>query len=212
MAILVGDPNVEDRLLAERRASGADRYDEVWEGVYMMTPIPNTEHQVLVAQLTSVLLEVIDGPQRGIVCPGINLCSSDIDDWTQDYRVPDVAVLLHDGDGKDCDTHWRGGVDFLIEVTSPNDHTHKKLPFYSRIGVRELLIVERQTWTLELYRHQQGQLAKVGQSTPTDSSTGVSPVETLTSERVPLTFRLVAGDPRPQIEIVHVEGGRTWVV
>jgi Uma2 family endonuclease len=205
MAILVTDPWLEERLKAEREASGADRYDEVWEGVYMMTPMPNTEHQYLVARLTALFLEVIGGPELGIVCPGVNLSPAEIDDWTQDYRVPDVAVLLHGSRGQDCDTHWRGGVDFLVEVTSPDDRTREKIPFYSQLGVRELLIVERHPWRLELYRHHSGELKEVGRSVR-DSS------QVLRSDSVPLTFQLVPGDPRPQIKVTHLESGREWMV
>jgi len=205
MAILVTDRWLEERLKAEREASGADRYDEVWEGIYMMTPIPNTEHQYLVGRLTALLLEVIGGPELGIVCPGVNLSRADIEDWTQDYRVPDVAVLLHGSRGKDCDTHWRGGVDFLIEVISPSDRTREKVSFYSRIGVVELLLLDRQSWTLELYRREEGRLQKVGQSS-------ADAAEVLASATVPLTFQLVSGDPRPQIQVTHVDSGRRWMV
>ena len=205
MAILVTDRWLEERLKAEREASGADRYDEVWEGICMMTPMPNTEHQYLVARLTAVLVEVIGGPELGIVCPGVNLSRADIEDWTEDYRVPDVAVLLPGSRGQDCDTHWRGGVDFLIEVASPGDRTHEKISFYSRIGVVELLVLDRQSWTLELYRREQGQLQKLGQSS-------VDAGEELTPSVVPLTFHLVSGDPRPRIEVIHVQSGRSWLI
>lgn len=205
MTMLVLDPYVEGRLVAERKASGADRYDEVWEGVYMMTPIPNTEHQRIVARLTSILLEIIDWPELGEVCAGVNLSRADIEDWTQDYRVPDVAVLLHGSRGEDCDTHWRGGVDFLVEVTSPGDRAREKIPFYSRIGVVELLLLDRQSWTLELYRREKDELQKVGQS-------DVDGDEALASAAVPLTFQLVSGQRRPQIKVTHVESGRDWMV
>jgi hypothetical protein len=48
MAIFITDPAIEEHLLAAREASGADRYDEVWEGVHMMAPMPNDEHQLVV--------------------------------------------------------------------------------------------------------------------------------------------------------------------
>ena len=205
MSVLVDDPYVAERLLAERRASGADRYDEVWEGIYMMTPIPNTEHQRIVGRLSSILSEIIDWRGLGEVCPGVNLTDEDIEDWTQDFRVPDVAVLLHEGRGKDCDTHWRGGIDFLIEVVSPGDRTREKVPFYSRLGVVELLVVDRDPWAIELYRRQDDRLQMVGRSTPEAD-------QVLASQSVGLTFRLVAGAPRPTIEVIHVAGGRSWMV
>lgn len=43
MATMIHDRLLEERLHNERAATGADRYDEIWEGVYMMAPMPNNE-------------------------------------------------------------------------------------------------------------------------------------------------------------------------
>ena len=43
MATLVIDPPLEQRLREDRHARGADHHDEVWNGVYVMTPMPNNE-------------------------------------------------------------------------------------------------------------------------------------------------------------------------
>jgi hypothetical protein len=45
MTALIADPGVAERIIAERRARGWDREDEVWEGVYIVMPDPNVEHQ-----------------------------------------------------------------------------------------------------------------------------------------------------------------------
>ena len=55
MALMVLDPAMERQLKAEREASGLDRYDETWEGVYMMAPLANTEHQRLQSRLAAAL-------------------------------------------------------------------------------------------------------------------------------------------------------------
>ncbi|HUT93138.1 MAG TPA: Uma2 family endonuclease [Thermoguttaceae bacterium] len=204
MAVLVTDPRLEEQLIEQRRASGADHHDEVWEGIYMMAPLPNSEHQRIVARLVSVLAEVVAWPGLGDVFPGVNLTGV-AEDWQHDFRVPDVAVFLNDGPGENCDTHWRGGADFLVEITSPGDRTAEKIPFYGRIGVKELLVVDRQPWRLGLYRGREGRMEKVGQSVPDQG-------ETLASEAVGLQFRLVAADPRPQIEVTHRATGRVWLV
>jgi hypothetical protein len=31
--------------------SGADRHDEVWDNVFMMAPMPNHEHQLLIFEV-----------------------------------------------------------------------------------------------------------------------------------------------------------------
>jgi hypothetical protein len=71
--------------------------------------------------------------------------------------------------------------------------------------VRELLIVNRQSWVLELYRHQDGGLKKAGEST-------LDRPEVLSGGKLPLDFRLIAGDERPQIEVRHKTTGERWVV
>lgn len=38
MATLITDPWLEERIRAQREAIGADRYDEVWEGVLRNSP------------------------------------------------------------------------------------------------------------------------------------------------------------------------------
>ena len=117
MATLVTDPWLEDRIKAERERSGTDRYDEVWEGIYMMAPMPNDEHQHIVSRMVSILEYVIGWPELGLVRPGVNLSDHETD-WKQDYRVPDVAVFLREGKAQNCGTHWRGEADFLVDAGS----------------------------------------------------------------------------------------------
>ena len=38
MAMLVLDSWTEQRVKAEREVSGADRYDEIWDGAYVVVP------------------------------------------------------------------------------------------------------------------------------------------------------------------------------
>ena len=203
MAILVLDPYVEDQILAARIGSDGDQYDEVWEGVYIVTPLPNDEHQEIVSSLDFVLQETVGLARLGKVRPGVNLSDRD-KGWEQNYREPDVAVFLHGGRAINHGTHWQGAADFLVEIISPGERTREKIPFYSSIGVVELLIVDRDPWSLELYRHENGQLTKVGQST-------LAVPDVLESRTVGLTFQLFPGEPRPQIQVTHPTSGRQWV-
>ena len=204
MVTLITDPRLEGRLKAERHAWGGDRYDEVWEGTYVMSPLPNIEHQEIVSRLVRILGDVVGWPGQGEVFPGINL-SDRGDDWEHDYRAPDVAVFLPGNRAEKWVTHFRGPADFLVEILSPGDRTREKIPFYSRLGVQELLLVDRQPWTLELYRWQNGQLQRIGQST-------LDAGDVLVSEAVPLTFQLASGSARPQILVVHPSKGQSWLV
>ena len=204
MPVLVRDPVLAERMKRERVVSGADRYDEVWEGVYVMPPMPTNEHQQIVGRFKGILQTVIGWDSGAEVFPGINLSDRD-KDWNFNYRVPDVAVFLKGCPATNCGTHWMGEADLLIEVCSPEDESRAKIPFYGKIGVRELLIVDRDPWVLELYQHQSGRLKDVGRST-------LAKPDALPSKVVPVTFRLVAGPARPQIEVVHADGQQRWLV
>jgi Uma2 family endonuclease len=204
MAMLITDPQVEAELIADRQARGIDLYDEVWEGVYVMSPIANDEHQGLAGGMVTVLTIVIEWPGHGKVRGGVNV-SDRRKRWMHNFRVPDVAVFLNDTTAVNCGTHWYGGPDFGVEITSPGDRTREKFEFYAKVKTRELLIVDRDPWQLELYRLSGKGLLEVGRSTLDDSNV-------LTSEVVPLTWQLIPGASRPQIRIARSEGSEAWVV
>lgn len=201
---MITDPALEQQLVADRRATGADRYDEVWEGIYMMAPMPNTEHQQIVSRFVSILEELVGWPGLGTVAPGVNV-SDRKENWIQNYRVPDAAVAIKGGVVEDCGTHWYGGPEFLIEVVSEGDQTQEKIAFYTKLGVGELLIINRKPWSLELHRVEDD-----GQVTVATSDFQTATL--LTSAKLPLTFRLATGDARPNIEVAHSDTGKTWLV
>lgn len=205
MVALVTDPNLEEQLIAQRRAAGGDRYDEVWDGVYVMSPLASNEHQDLVGEITAILKLTIEWTGVGDVFPGVNV-SDRRDNWEQNYRCPDVAVFLTGTQAVDRGTHWFGGPDFAVEIVSPNDRTREKLPFYEKVSTRELLIIDRDPWLLTLYRLLEGQLVEVGTSSSDDA-------EELASEVIPLTWRLTGGDrPEPKIQIAHSDGVQRWTI
>ncbi len=89
MDMLVTDPRDQERLIAERQESGGDRFDEVWEGTYVMAPIADNEHQSLQGRLTSILQGVVGLGSPTLVLPGANISDRDVD-WKFFYRCPDV--------------------------------------------------------------------------------------------------------------------------
>ncbi len=202
MTVLVIDPDFARRIKAEREASDGANYDEVWDGVYIVSPIANNPHQWIIFQLGMAIGSVIDLTGGDRAFPGMNVSDRE-EGWEHNYRVPDVAVVLKGNPGKDCETHWCGGPDFLVEILSPNDLAHKKREFYAGIGVRELLIVDRKPWALELYRLEGGELKLAGTSRPDQP-------EPLASSVLPLVFRIAPGADRPRIEISHADGTRNW--
>lgn len=204
MVAVITDRSLEQRLIEERRSAGADHHDEVWEGVYFMAPLPNDEHQEIVNGITTVLTIAVQWTGLGRVRPGVNI-SDRKEDWEHNYRCPDAVVFLNDTRAENCGAFWFGGPDLAMEVISRDDRAREKFGFYAAVGTRELMLVDRDPWALELYRLQEGGLAMVGRSTVDDRLT-------LSSSVIPLSWRLVPGESRPQIEIARLDDQQRWTV
>ena len=96
-------------------------------------------------------MTVIWESRLGKVMAGVNVSDRE-HGWKKNYRCPDVVVFLNHTKAVDCDTFWFGGPDFAVEIASPGDRSREKLEFYAKVGTRELLLVDRKPWSLELYR------------------------------------------------------------
>ena len=203
--VLVKDADLADELIQERKRTGANRYDEVWEGMYVMPSMPNNAHQLLVGDLGDVFSEVVKKARLGQSYPGANV-SDRRKGWEYNHRVPDLLVVLKNSRAIDCDTHFCGGPDFLVEIQSPGDDTEEKVPFYGKIGVRELLIIHRDKRTLRLLRLEGEELRLVKPST-------LEGKDWLVSAVLPLAFRRSVSQGIPRTEVRRTDGkpGR-WVV
>lgn len=202
MPVLILDPTLEQRIRAERDDPTVNRRDEVWEGVLVVPPQANNEHQRIVAKLTAAFSTTIDWDRGDQALPGCNVSDRD-KDWKHNYRDPDVAVYLAGNNAKDAGTHWVGGPDFLVEVTSPGEDPRQKLDFYAKVKTREVLVVDRDPWRLELYQLRRGKLVSAGTSDDANPAA-------LASGVLPLTFRLQPGTPRPTIQVAHAKTGQVW--
>jgi Uma2 family endonuclease len=154
MRTLVPDPPPPQlqELLKRRRQTGADRHDEVWEGVYHMIPAAGTVHSFVVHQLAVLL----DAPARAnglVVSAEFNLGADG------DFRVPDLGVHRERRLGT-----WIVTAAIVVEVLSPQDDTWKKLPFYAEHGVDEVLIVDPPSQTVTWLALQQGKYRPIDHS------------------------------------------------
>ena len=202
MEMLIDNPALLKKLIRRRRATGADRHDEVWDGVYVVSPLATNEHQQIAGKLYIALDATVSQAGLGDALFGANVSDRE-DDWRKNYRCPDVVVFLPGNPAINKDSHWLGGPDFAVEVVSPRDRSRKKFDFYAKVGVRELLMVDRKPWALELYRLDEGAFRLVGKSS-------LDRPDVLASAVVPLTFQLQPGEPRPRIEVVHSDGVQRW--
>ena len=186
---LIQDPHFARHLLEDRRKSGQDLYDEVWDGRDILMPLPGSRHQRYVNGLATDLTVFLRGhlPDGGFdVFPGVNVTDRE-DDWTKNYRCPDVAVFLPDNPAEDRGSHHFGGPDIAVEILSAGDLTMEKLPFYGTVGVRELWVLDRDPWRLARFTLTGGELREDGAAEP-----GGPPVR---SGVLPLNWALEPGDP-----------------
>ena len=202
MAVMILDPALEKQVRAEYEAANPERPAEVWEGMTVVPPLPNNEHARLTLSLCQAFAAVIDWTAGDQALPGGNVSDRD-DGWAHNYRNPDVLVAFAGGRAVDNDTHWTGGPDLVVEIISPGEDPQAKFDFYAGIGVREVMIVDRHPWAVELYRLQSGVFTLVGRAEP---ATGVE----VSSGVLPLAFRLGPGRNRPVIGIRHTGTGQTW--
>ncbi|WP_435016555.1 Uma2 family endonuclease [Tundrisphaera sp. TA3] len=197
--LVVLDPEDLKQIIRRRRKTGADRYDEVWDGVYVMSPIADNNHQRLASQFVIAIDGALKPQINAIVLAGTNVSDRKVK-WQKNYRVPDVAVFLPGNPAEDMDAFWHGGPDFVVEVVSHRDRSRQKLDFYAAVGVRELLLVDRDPWALELYRLDGDHFERV--DAIADGS--------LMSRVLPLRFNLTADTPTPKILVDQTIDGRRW--
>ena len=204
MATLILDPTLEAECQPILDRNGNNRYDEVWEGVTVVPPMPRDEHQAIQFRLALPFAQLVEMTGLGSVRAGGNISDRAVG-WTKNYRCPDLFVYLDTNPAVNHDTHWEGGPDFLIEIISPGEQPHVKLPFYEKISTREVLIVHRDPWLLELFQLNGDTLELVGAS-----ETALS--QTLNSVVLPLTYQLIQGANRPEILVVHTLTQQQWRV
>jgi Uma2 family endonuclease len=160
-------------LLDERRQFGQDRRDEVWDGVLHMVPPPSDAHQEFAIKLLFVTAPRAE--QRGL----LPRYETGLFRAERDYRVPDQLYCRPEQRSE------RGaeGAELVVEIRSERDETYEKIDFYSRVGVREMIVAHPEARKVELFRALGGQLVPVQPG----------PDGELVSEVLGITMRTVDG-------------------
>jgi Uma2 family endonuclease len=138
-------PLPAEALLAERRRLGLDRADELWEGVLHMVPPPSGPHARRATELLLALAPI--ARRRGLIAYGDGVGLYAPEPRPISYRCPDVALARPD---QESERGLEGAV-LVVEVLSPDDDSRAKLPFYGRIGVEEVWLIDPRTRALELF-------------------------------------------------------------
>ena len=127
-------------VIAERQRLGLDGRDEVWDGEYHMVPPASNEHQRVEMLLAFALMPVVDAVGL-VIRPEIGLFDPDAP-GDRDFRAPDLTIYHPEiGSERGAD----GAASLVVEIRSPGDESFQKLPYFERLGVGEVLIVDRDT-------------------------------------------------------------------
>lgn len=170
MDVVVIDPPAD--LLAERTRLGLDRFDEVWSGEYHMVPPPTWEHQRTVIRLASALLAVAD-PMGLEVVHEMGLIPVEEPAWNE-FRVPDLLVFAPE---RAEQRGVVGAASLVVEVRSPGDESLLKLPFFERLGVGEVLIIDRDAKVVRRWTNGSGGLVESSGDGAGRHALGCLPVE-----------------------------------
>lgn len=162
--IVVGSRPAElEALIERRRATGADLYDEVWDGEYHMAPAPHRAHGWLDREVAVVFRPLARG--AGLVDSG----PLNIGEGPDNFRVPDAALLP-------CDARmavWNPTAALVVEIVSPHDESWDKFPFYASHGVEEVVIVDPATQQVTWLARRGASFEEVDHSTVLDVAVSV---------------------------------------
>lgn len=191
-------PEVPPDILAWRKRTGADRWDEMWEGVLHMPPMPNREHQDLEWAMETYLRLHWARPRRCRVYHNINLASPG--GWPNNYRIPDLVLLSPERFGIDHNEYFEGAPDVVVEIHSPGDESYDKLGFYAELGVPEVWMISRDSKVPELYQLQGDGYERQGVGANGWLLSSATGIELRASRSGKLDIRL-AGDETTQVEL-----------
>ena len=186
--------DVTPELIEERRRLGIDTFDEVWDGEYRVNPFPVTAHQRVTTDLLVSLRPHLLERQHGELLLGLNVIEA-AEGWFN-FRCPDLVFIAAARAGiVSRDGIRAAGPDTVFEVRSPGDDTYRKLPFYSRLGVRDVVVIHRDTKRPEVFRCAGGAFEAAA---PDDQGW-------IRAETMGMAFRWVEGE-RPAVEVRDDEG------
>jgi Uma2 family endonuclease len=151
-------PTLLPEVVALRKRTGADQYDEMWEGVLHMPPVPSRFHQDLEFSMESYLRIHWARPCGAKVYHQINLAS--VGGWPNSYRIPDLLLLKPERFAIDRNEYFEGAPNVVVEIHSPGDESYEKFSFYAELGVPEVWVIHRDTREPEIYTLRRGKYRK----------------------------------------------------
>ncbi len=113
MPVLVQNREIAKRLLKEREALGNQSRDEVWDGVTVIMPEADVEHDDIAGFFYRAFWSAFGESTGHHIQFRVNV-SDRVRGWKQNYRIPDTSIFLTGNPAKLCGTHYAGGPDFAL--------------------------------------------------------------------------------------------------
>ena len=142
----------------------------MWAGVLHLPPSPSFHHQSHASRILNFFVEVWCPRAGGAAVMQVNVSTAERGD--QDYRIPDVSVMLPERVPHGEATFVRPNV--VFEIRSPGDETDEKLAFSAAVGVEAVVVVERDTKAVQVFALAAGTFVLVPPSA--DGWTVIGPV------------------------------------
>lgn len=128
--VLGTNPELE-AIIARRQALGQDRFDEVWDGEYHMSPGPTVGHALVDHAFAALLTPYAQAA-------GLHGSTAfNLGDGPTDFRVPDGGYHRGAPSGT-----WVPSAAIVVEIVSPDDETYAKFEFYAAHGVEEVIVAD----------------------------------------------------------------------
>ncbi len=126
-----------------------------------MVPPPTEHHQNIVGQTFALFTSYVTKHGSGRLRLGLGV--RDPNSGEANYRIPEW-IFVRAGREKvlrQDSSYVDEGPDVILEVRSPGDETDEKTAFYEKVGVREELVVDRDSRHVQVLRLVAGRLVPV---------------------------------------------------
>jgi Uma2 family endonuclease len=156
MRTLLPDPPPAEieTVLEHRRAAGADKLDEVWDGVVHVSPDPSLPHGDVANQLAVLL-----SPLARAAGLRPHVSPFNLGEPGSNFRIPDGGLLRARTARAFVST-----AALVIEIVSPGDDSWKKFDYFAAHDVDEVLIVDPLKRTVHWLALVEGEYVQVERS------------------------------------------------
>jgi len=129
--VVLGRNSDVEAMIARRHSLGQDRFDEVWNGEYHMSPGPTGPHAMVDSELAALLYPLAKA--AGLYAT----TAFNLGDGPDDFRVPDGGYHRSIPTGT-----WIATAAIVVEIVSPDDETYAKFDFYAAHSVEEIIVAD----------------------------------------------------------------------